>query len=85
MASLQNSSVRTWYYSPREFKKLTEKKFNILDIRPVGIALPPSYLEHFFSTRKRSLNFLEKIENRLSRFSFLSGMADHYIIDLKLK
>jgi ubiquinone/menaquinone biosynthesis C-methylase UbiE len=85
MANLQNSSVRTWYYSPGQLRTLAKKNFVTLRIRPVGIALPPSYGEHYFSTRKRSLRFLEKVENKLNRFSFLSGIADHYIIDFKLR
>lgn len=84
-ANLQKSSVKTWYYSPRQLRKFIKDKFEILTIKPIGIALPPSYGEYYFSTRKRELQFLERIENKLNHFGFLSGIADHYIIDMKLK
>lgn len=84
-ANLSGSTVHTWYYSPRHVKKCAEKCFNILITRPIGIAVPPSYLENFFLNKPSSLQKLSRLEQRLSRKSFFAGMADHYIIDLHLK
>ncbi len=84
-AALQGAQVKTWYYRPAQVKKWASEKFIVIKTKPVGIALPPSYLQNFFSKRRRFLWRLNKMEKRLNTWSSLSGMADHYLIDLKLK
>lgn len=85
MADLQGATVKTWYYSPKQLAYWAEEFFEPVAIKPVGIALPPSYLEKFFFRRKRWLSFLNKIETKMNKLRFLSNFADHYIIDLRLK
>src|SRR5690349_668581 len=77
MADLQGAFVKTWYFSPRQLKKWAESKFKLMAIKPIGIALPPSYLESFFSRKKRLLKGLHGVEKKLNRFGSLSGAADH--------
>jgi ubiquinone/menaquinone biosynthesis C-methylase UbiE len=84
-ADLGKNFVNTWYHSPGHIKRIAAKHYNILNVQPVGIALPPSYLQKTFLTKRRILNKLDVLENYLSRFSFFAGLADHYLIDLKLK
>ena len=85
LANLHGVDIRTWYYNPSVVKRWAGKKFQLVGTRPVGILLPPSYLENFFEKRKKTLRFLNKIDRVLSNMSFLSYFSDHYIIDLKLK
>jgi ubiquinone/menaquinone biosynthesis C-methylase UbiE len=84
-AALQGTIIKTWYYRPSQVKKWAAGKFSIVEIKPVGIALPPSYLQNFFSKRRRFLWRLNRMEKKLDTWSFLSGISDHYLIDLKLK
>lgn len=84
-ADLQGATIKTWYYWPRQIKKWTKNDFECISIRPIGIALPPSYLENFLIKRPRFLRRLDRLEKKLNRFPILAGMADHYLIDLKLK
>lgn len=84
IANLNGANVKTWYYSPAQIKRWSAHTFQYITSRPIGIALPPSYLENFFRRRSRWLNFLNRIETRLSGFSFLAPLADHYIIDLRV-
>lgn len=79
------SSAKTWYYQPRLLAKWARQSFGVVRTMPVGIVVPPGYLERFFRRRKRTLFKLYSLEKKLSRFSFLSGFSDHYIIDLQLK
>ncbi len=82
---LNGMTLKTWYYQPREIKRWAKAGFTLVNKMPVGFSVPPSYLEKFFSRRKRWLFWHYALEKKISRFSFLSGFADHFIIDLKLK
>lgn len=82
-ANLHGTHMKIWYYNPIQLKE--SKNFTTITTKPIGLALPPSYLEEFFTKRTTLLNFLNRLEGALNRFSFFSAMADHYIIDLKLK
>jgi len=84
-ADLQGTWVKTWYYRPGQIKKWAQRDFTFIESRPIGFALPPSYAEDFFVKHPRLLNRLNKIEHRFERYSALSGMSDHFLIDLKLK
>lgn len=85
MASLDGAEVKTWYYSPRQLRKLAGSSFYSVKIRPVGCFLPPSYLDRFFSKRKGLLGFLGRLEKRVANISFLSGCSDHLIFEMKRK
>jgi ubiquinone/menaquinone biosynthesis C-methylase UbiE len=85
ISDLHGTSLRTWYYQPSQVVKWSREKFSLISIRPVGFALPPSYLERFFSLKKRWLLRLNNIEKKLNQSSVFSGMSDHFVIDLKLK
>jgi len=78
-------AAKTWYYQPRLIAKWARSSFRVVRTMPVGIVVPPGYLERFFMRRKRTLFKLYSLEKKLSHFSFLSGFSDHYIIDLQLK
>ncbi len=52
MANLHGVSLKTWYYSPADIEERAARKFNTVGLKPVGIALPPSYLESFFRSRQ---------------------------------
>lgn len=79
------SNPPMWYYSPSEIKKWSYDQFKTVSVKPIGIALPSSYLENFFTFRKKLLLTLDKVEKRLSRTTLLASMADHYVIDLQLR
>jgi ubiquinone/menaquinone biosynthesis C-methylase UbiE len=85
ITDLQGTSMKTWYYNPSQIKSWSKEKFRLISIKPIGVALPPSYLERFFSLRKRWLLRLDKFEKGLGNTSLLSGMSDHFVIDLQLK
>ncbi len=83
-AGLQGAKVKTWYFRPAQVKAWATK-FSQVSIRPIGIALPPSYLQQYFSKHKRFLGILNGLEKKLNTWSLLAGIADHYLIDLKVK
>jgi ubiquinone/menaquinone biosynthesis C-methylase UbiE len=85
LVDLQGTPLKTWYYNPSQVKSWSRDKFRVVATRPIGLALPPSYLEQYFSKNKRLLLRLNRLERRFEKLSSIAGLADHFLIDLKLK
>jgi ubiquinone/menaquinone biosynthesis C-methylase UbiE len=82
-ANLKGTTTRAWYYNPAIIRDLSKEILAVIDYRPVGLALPPSYMEKFFESRTKTLTRLNSLEIKLATFSSLSKFADHFLIDLK--
>lgn len=85
VTELQGVRTYTWYYSPRQVLRWSKDLFTPIRHKPIGMALPPSYLEPFFAKHNGLLRQLNKAENRLNTWPILSKFSDHYLIDLQLK
>jgi ubiquinone/menaquinone biosynthesis C-methylase UbiE len=72
------------YYSPNEFRDSFKEVFEMKTLLPIGLWIPPSYTEQFFNRHGSILGALKSMEY-VSKFSFLSSISDHYLIDFKLK
>jgi SAM-dependent methyltransferase len=79
--ALQGVPVKTWYYSPKQIKRLAGN-MEMVAIRPIGLALPPSGLESFFKNRKRVLKFLFRLEKMIGRNAFFAWISDHFLFDM---
>lgn len=75
-----HSTVQTWYYSPAAFAAFFPD-FEVAAIYPIGIWLPPSYLDPFFCRFPRLLALLNRLEP-LFKARFWASGADHYLISL---
>ena len=73
------TSVPTWYYSPAAFGKLLGFSGPKPEASPVGVWLPPSYLNPFFEKRPRFLGFLNFLERKLAP-AWMASLADHFLI-----
>ena len=85
ITSEPDGDLRTWFYSPRQITNWSKDKFKLVRYSPVGVALPPVYLERFFKLRKRWLLNLNELEKKFGQSSLFSGMSDNFIVDLQLK
>jgi len=82
MAALGNNVfVETWYYSPDEIQALFPD-FKLKMKQPIGLFIPPSYLNPFFMNKKWLIKVLVILE-RIFGFSRFSNYADHYMITLQ--
>jgi SAM-dependent methyltransferase len=80
---INEAAFTTYYYAPKIIADLFKEKYTIQTIKPIGLFVPPSYLEGFFVKHLwilKGLYFLDKI---FANFSFLANKADHYLIHLK--
>ena len=79
---IDGATVNTWYYQPSAILKMLPD-FELKKMLPIGIALPPPSFNPLLENHPGRLKFFKSWEYRLSSFSFLSGIADHYLIDLR--
>lgn len=80
-----NERFLTWYYSPEEFALLLSDNFNFIEAHPIGLFIPPSYLNPFFKKKKWLLSILYDLEKLFGSDKSLSDHADHYLIAFKKK
>ena len=81
---LNGGFVDTYYYSPRNIAKIFSYNFKVNSIKPVGLFIPPSFMNGSFKKKKRIFSLLKRLEKYAYNFSFLSYFSDHYIIELEL-
>lgn len=84
LANVDGVKVKTWYYNPEELKELENDKFKTKLLKPIGLAIPPSYLENSVLTSFPFFSILKMLDKILN-FSYLSKYADHYLIILEKK
>ena len=83
-SDLHGPNMKMWYYRPSQLRDWSKKHFQVVSLRPIGVVLPPAYLERFFTVKRRWLLRLNRIEKKLNKSSLFSGMADNFLIDLQL-
>jgi len=79
LVNVEGNQIPTWYYNPKELVSLTKRNYILNSINPIGIAIPPSYLESFFSNKKGLLKMYILAE-KLFANRFWAKYADHYLI-----
>jgi len=84
LANVEGVQIPTWYYNPKDIVTLAKDNYKILAIKPIGMSIPPSYLESFFTNKKGVLKLLIRFEGLFS-FRFWARYADHYLIALQKK
>ena len=84
LANVEGVKVPTWYYNPKEMVSLASNYYNTIAIKPIGLKIPPSYLESFFSNKKGFLKMLIWAE-KLYPNAFWAKYSDHYLIALEKK
>jgi ubiquinone/menaquinone biosynthesis C-methylase UbiE len=72
-----DKTMPVYYYSPRKLSRTFSADFFMQQKFPVGLFIPPSYLEKKFAAPSKRLDRLNKLEYRFGH-SFLARFADHY-------
>lgn len=73
----------TWYYSPDEILDFFGPGFTLQSCGPVGLFVPPSYLNPFFENRKRLFQLFRSLDRIFCKFKWAANYADHFYIHLK--
>ncbi len=80
---INDVDFRTWYYAPSEIAQLFAESYKTLLVRPIGLFVPPSYLEGFFKKYPFLLRVLVVLDRLFARFAFQADKADHFFILLQ--
>jgi len=76
------TTIQTWYYSPKEFQKRLQFRGKCLFVKPIGLWLPPSYLDPFFEKHPCWLEWLSFLEKKWAP-AWLAGAGDHFYVCLE--
>lgn len=82
-AGIVDSKVPIHYYSPKNIRKLFADYFESPDVRPIGVFIPPSYLDRFFKHRNILFRILLFADRVVRSCPCLANLADHYVIQLR--
>ncbi len=82
-ARLAGGTVATWYHAPDEVESAFAPAFRLRAVRPVGLLVPPSYLDRRAAAWPRALRALAWLDERLAALQPLAGLADHALLDLE--
>ncbi len=75
--SVNGNSMPVYYYSPATLNKAFSAAFRLLQKQPIGLFIPPSYLEKRYVADPNKLARLDKREEKFAT-PFFAGLADHY-------
>ncbi len=84
IVNVDGTNVKTWYYNPKDIVSLTETLYKTKKIKPIGLAIPPSYLENSFLAKNPVLPILKGVD-RIITGTFWAKYADHFLIELEKK
>ena len=77
-AITEHAAIDTRYFSPEELAACFNG-FTVITKKPIGLFIPPSYLNPFFKNKQWLLQILKGLEKIFS-FPIWSNYADHYLI-----
>lgn len=83
--SMNGNVIRTYYYTPSELKKIFTPEFIMVNKSPIGLFLPPTYMESFFNKRPVLLSFFNKLESKFGKYNWSAVFGDHFLIEMKVK
>ncbi|MFT6323207.1 MAG: SAM-dependent methyltransferase [Halieaceae bacterium] len=81
LANVAGEKVKTYYYSPLKIVKWAGQ-FKLHLIAPIGLFVPPSYLNNFFKDKPKLIQKLKKMDQNRRDSFHLSAYSDHYLICL---
>jgi ubiquinone/menaquinone biosynthesis C-methylase UbiE len=84
VANVDGVGVETWYFNPAEILELSADSFSKENVKPIGVTIPPSYLEKSFVAKFPLLNIFKGLDSILTASS-LAKYADHFLIVLEKK
>lgn len=71
-----------YYYSVKKFSRLM-RPLQLIEKRPVGLCIPPSWMEGYMQKHRRFFQWLVKAEDRIGGAAFATSLADHAFLLFK--
>jgi SAM-dependent methyltransferase len=80
---MNNHTIWTRYYAPREFYRAFEPHFTLEHYRGLCVLAPPPYLAGVRDQHPRLHRRLWRLDRRVSGWPLIRGMGDHFLIVMK--
>jgi len=84
-ANLNGETIRTFYFTPKEFAMYFKNEFVIEKIYSHGLYTPPPYLSGVYNKLKPVVKVLMKIDEIIKGVYPLNRFGDHFIIIMRKK
>ena len=85
IATIDNNSFATYYYSPKELEDIFNPFFKLVHLKPIGLFVPPSYMESKMVKNKWIFKFLSALDYLFLNSTKLANKADHFYLVFKKK
>jgi ubiquinone/menaquinone biosynthesis C-methylase UbiE len=79
VANVDGVGVETWYYNPKDITPIANDFYVTKTVKPIGVTIPPSYLENSFVAKFPILNIFKGLDSILTTSS-LAKYADHFLM-----
>jgi ubiquinone/menaquinone biosynthesis C-methylase UbiE len=73
----------TYYYAPKKITEIAAPYFKEIDVKPIGLFIPPSFLEHRVKNKTILLKCLNLFDRLFFKLGLFSNYADHYLLHLQ--
>lgn len=83
LTTIGREQFYTYYYSPDYIMEVFSKDFKLLQLKPIGFFIPPSYFENKYAKFKIVFRLLAKLDRLFTNISILSNKADHFYISFE--
>jgi SAM-dependent methyltransferase len=81
--SMNNYTIWTRYYGPREFYRAFKRNFTLDHYRGLGVLAPPPYLTWVRAQHAVWHERLRRLDGRVSGWPLLRGLGDHFLIVMR--
>jgi SAM-dependent methyltransferase len=81
--NMNNRTIWTRYYGPREFYSAFERDFALEHVRGLCLFAPPPYLRAIRQKAPRLHRWLWRIDRRAAAWPLLREMGDHFLIVMR--
>jgi hypothetical protein len=80
---MNNHTIWTRYYTPREFYRPFKQQFSLESYRGLCVFAPPPYLTWVREKYPRLHQRLWRLDRRISGLPLIRAMGDHFLIVMK--
>jgi hypothetical protein len=80
---MNQRTIWTRYYTPREFYRCFEERFTLEHRRGICLFAPPPYLNSFRERHPRIYERLWRLDRKLAGGPLLRTMGDHFLIVMR--
>jgi SAM-dependent methyltransferase len=80
---MNDHTVWTRYYGPREFYRSFEAEFALEHFRGVCVCAPPPYLTWVRDRHPRWYDWLWRVDRRIAGYPAIRAMGDHFLIVMR--